>query len=225
MKKSFFFAILVALLLGASVSFPGQQPDKLRVSIIGAYPPVSIYSIPDGSGYPLTMAFASGGMIDDGTVSLRLTFEPSGIPAVGVPAEDILLVLGGDAYHLCGDEGAVCGTGTTDSEGYIDLTGPIAGGGHSDPSGEGARVEVETRYLGRKYMAVSKPFPLYMNSPDINGDGVVSLIDVTMFASDKGQFDNEGLYSYRSDFNWDGVIDQTDVDMLGDAYGRACVAE
>jgi len=225
MKRSLFIILCSSLLLSASVSFPGQQPDQLRVSIIGAYPPVSIYSVPDGSGYPLTMALTYGGTIVDGTVSVRLTFEPSGVPAVGVPAEDILLVPGGNAYHLCGEEGAVCGTGVTDSEGYIDLTGPIAGGGHSDPSGQGARVEVETRYLTRKYHAVSRFFPLYMNSPDIDGDGVVDLADVTDFASDKYQFDYEGVYSYRSDFNWDGAIDQSDVEMLGAAYGSACIAE
>ena len=135
-----------------------------------------------------------------------------------------MLVPGGNAYHLCGADGAVCGAGTTDNEGIIELTGPIAGGGYAEP-GDGARVEVDTRYLNRRYKATSAPFPLYMNSADINGDGVVDILDVVTMAGDKAKLYDEGVYSYRSDLNWDGEIDQTDADMLGDAYGRACVAE
>ena len=224
MKKFLSFATLLTPLLVASFCLAkGEGKTPMRVDVVSSPEPVSIYCVPDGSGNPLTTAFTYGGNVVDGTVWVRLSI--GNLRVADVPAEDILLVPGGDAYHLCGEEGAVCGTGTTDADGEMALTGPIAGGGHADPSGEGARIVVDTRVLNRRYQATSEPFPLYMNSSDITADGVVDILDVVALAEDQAKLYDEGIYSYRSDLNWDGEIDQIDADMLGDAYGGACSPE
>jgi len=212
------------LILVSSVAFAGKKPGSNSMNIdvdYGFMEPVSIFSAPDGSGYPLTRAFTFGGTEIDASITVTLT-TTGGLPMSGVPAEDILLVLGGNFYHLCGEDGAVCGIGVTDGDGVMILDGPIVGGGYSDPDGTPAHIEVSTYFLGRILSAVSQSIPLYMNSPDINGDGTVNLLDVTLLAGDRDKFDRLGKYNYRSDFNWDGVIDDIDSDMLSESWSASC---
>lgn len=53
---------------------------------------------------------------------------------------------------------------------------------------------------------------------DINGDGVIDLTDLSMFATDWG---NTGILNYAlSDMNGDGIIDLTDFSILAKAYGN-----
>jgi len=53
-----------------------------------------------------------------------------------------------------------------------------------------------------------------VNSPDIDGDGVVDVGDVVMFAQDYF-----GAYAYRSDLRCDGHIDLSDVARMAAAVG------
>ena len=55
MKNFLFFIFTLAPLLGASVAFPAQQPDKLLMRVLP--PTISIYFVPDGSGNPVNAAF------------------------------------------------------------------------------------------------------------------------------------------------------------------------
>lgn len=50
---------------------------------------------------------------------------------------------------------------------------------------------------------------------DLNGDGVVNLTDVVMFASDYYL----GTNPPRSDFNGDGIINLTDIVLLAQSLG------
>ncbi len=53
---------------------------------------------------------------------------------------------------------------------------------------------------------------------DINGDGIVDLTDLSMFATD---WENTGALNYSlSDMNGDGIIDLTDFSILAKAYGN-----
>lgn len=53
---------------------------------------------------------------------------------------------------------------------------------------------------------------------DMNGDGVIDLTDLSMFATD---FENTGTLNYAlSDMNGDGIIDLTDFSILAKAYGN-----
>jgi hypothetical protein len=53
---------------------------------------------------------------------------------------------------------------------------------------------------------------------DINGDGVVDLTDLSMFATD---YENTGTLNYAlSDMDGDGLVDLTDFSILAKAYGN-----
>jgi hypothetical protein len=56
------------------------------------------------------------------------------------------------------------------------------------------------------------------NSPDLNADGAVNLLDVPVFAGDL----NGGLDPFRSDFNVDGAVNLLDVVKLAEGLGTSC---
>ncbi|MDX2472329.1 MAG: hypothetical protein QNL91_01345 [Candidatus Krumholzibacteria bacterium] len=56
------------------------------------------------------------------------------------------------------------------------------------------------------------------NSPDINGDGVVNLTDVPLFAGDF----HGGAYDFRSDFHYDGIVNLSDVVHMAQGLGSSC---
>ena len=47
---------------------------------------------------------------------------------------------------------------------------------------------------------------MLVNSPDLNGDLLVNLADLSLFAQDYF-----GPYNYRSDLRWDGDLDLGDL--------------
>ena len=55
------------------------------------------------------------------------------------------------------------------------------------------------------------------NSPDINADLTVNLIDLSLFSSDYF-----GSYSFRSDFFWDGEINLIDLASMALFFGDTC---
>jgi len=59
---------------------------------------------------------------------------------------------------------------------------------------------------------------IYFLSPDINGDGTVSLADNTLFT----QLYNSGSYHKQIDFAYDGVIGLGDLTVFATAYGESC---
>lgn len=93
---------------------------------------------------------------------------------------------------------------------------PIYGGGHSEIDGSGNPAE-GCVLLWAPSECGSIPLEIYFNSPDINGDLVVDLLDQSLFAQDFF-----GLYNYRSDFNFDGKIDLFDLGVLSQAIGGQC---
>lgn len=81
---------------------------------------------------------------------------------------------------------------------------------------------VDTYYVNAQMLGTSSVIPLYMNSADINGDGTVDLLDVTILSRDQDMLEKANIYNYRSDFNWDGAIDETDTPMMSAAWGGHC---
>jgi hypothetical protein len=64
---------------------------------------------------------------------------------------------------------------------------------------------------------IPTPLNVSYNSPDINGDLVVNLSDVALFANDF--FTG---YNYRSDYNYDQIINLTDLALFASAIGSTC---
>ena len=175
----------------------------------------SVFSVPDGSGRPLTEAYAWDGVsgseseIVDATLRVRLTDPNTGVSLSNFPREDIRLIAPG----VSGCEGGVPADADTDVNGETTFVLPLRAGGNTGAGG----LEIAVRDVPS--LTVVGASDLRMNSPDINGDLVVDLADVGTFAADFG-----GAYAYRSDFVWDGVIDLRDIGALAPTLGVACAS-
>ncbi len=175
----------------------------------GAFP--VLFHVPDGSGASFTQARAAGGLTVDATITLHL-HDGAGNPIVGLPATDMWL-----------EREDAAGTGNL----AVCVDGTIADG----PSGlDGvARWQEPLRVGGwstsRTLVVVcGAPLPSSLglairhNSPDLNGDLVVDLSDVPLFATD---FQN-GSNAFRSDLHYDGAVNLSDIPRLSGALGKGC---
>ena len=175
---------------------------------------VSLLVLPDGSGLSLSEAMLFGGTTLDATIEFRLITE-FGEYVAGYPFEDIWLE---------DDQGALQGytysfmraDANTDANGVARFSRAGTGGG-------AAVGDIRVIVSGTPATPYGSggtphpPLPLRTNSPDINGDGKVDLVDVPLFA---GDFYN--AYDYRSDFVWDGQINLSDVVQLAAGLGHNC---
>jgi hypothetical protein len=167
--------------------------------------PVSMYTLPGGTGNSFSEAQLFGGSPVD------VSIEIEGLPR-DVPYYDFCLetTLGGlvpcPMYGACADHGS-------GGIGRITFANAPAGGGTTDESaGERARV----LYIGEPLPLAT--YNIQFNSPDINGDGIVNLSDLSYFASD--YFDLQ--YKYRSDFYWDGWVNLTDIPLMAMGLSSNC---
>ena len=98
---------------------------------------------------------------------------------------------------------------STDVNGYTEFKNPPFAGGYSYGQ---TRVVVNGNGL-------SNTVDVSFNSPDLNGDGVVNLIDLQAFTAD--YFDG-GLYHYRSDLFFDSIVNLIDLPEMSQYYGSIC---
>ncbi len=126
----------------------------------------------------------------------NLWCEPEG-PAVGIS----LPYLTGRTRspHLVFAEPAGQVTGPTDADGMTAVALPLRGGGH----GTAADFELSAPDVTCE---LNLDRGLMFNSPDLNGDLLVNLSDVVLFARDFS-----GPYNYRSDLYWDGEVNLDDL--------------
>ena len=109
-----------------------------------------------------------------------------------------------DDLFLCSN-GTIADHGLA-SPGVAMFSGVPSFGGHSDV----------VTVFGDGFEAV-ETVPIVVNSTDINGDGSVNMLDVSVFAGDYN-----GTYHYRSDFNLDGILNLIDVSRMGMDNGVSC---
>ena len=64
-------------------------------------------------------------------------------------------------------------------------------------------------------------FEIYVNSPDLDGDLVVDLVDAILFAQDYFAQNS----AYRSDFWWDGYLNLSDLVLMAQGYGTSCLPD
>lgn len=129
-----------------------------------------------------------------------------GIPLSGYPADEIRLEAFSGSVDFCGNAVA---DHATDGQGQTTFSGALAGGGWSQGD----------LYVTVGSMRQVPALPLAVNSPDINGDLRVDLIDVSEFAAD---FLDEA-YQFRSDFTHDGVENLADIGILAWHLGEGCL--
>jgi len=95
--------------------------------------------------------------------------------------------------------------GATDAGGMTAVILPLRGGG------QGTHWDFRLTAPGIN-CAQNLDIGLMVNSPDLDGDLLVNLADLTLFARDYF-----GPYNYRSDLYWDGAIGLSDISLFSHA--------
>jgi hypothetical protein len=168
--------------------------------------PVTVMVLPDGTGTPLTAARLPWGEATDATITIYVR-DQNNTPVPLFPREDMWLDTADGGLVFC--QAGTIADANTDSEGTSTWTNPLFGGGSSQV---GCRVLINGEVL-----ANPPSFPLWFNSPDLNGDQAADLLDVVLFTGDFF-----GSYAHRSDFECDGRIDLLDLVALAQAMGSQC---
>lgn len=217
MTKRIFHAALLALAALAPAAALADWPPMFweEVSTAETAAPAGaqpvLFSVPDGSGAPFTQARVVGGQIVDATITLYLR-DPGGNPIVGVPAIDMWLekeiLAGSGSFPAC--PYGTTADGPTDADGIARWAMPLEAGGWST-----SRTLV---LVWGQSLATNTGLILRHNSPDLNGDLVVNLSDVPLFAADF----MSGTNAFRSDLHFDGQVNLSDIPRLAGAMGRGC---
>jgi hypothetical protein len=206
-RQTFLMVIWLLALAGVALAQSGI-PDLTNSEIWMAYDgpgTPSLMVIPNGSGLPFTEARLEDGTVVDATVFLKL-MDWGDYPIYMFPLEDMWLESLDGGMHSC--NGGTTADVHTDEEGITYWAQPLRAGGFSQAP-MGVFVNGDNLSL--------EGLPLSINSPDITGDGNVTLHDVSAFAQDL-----YGTYDFRSDLHRDGVINLSDVGRLVFGLQAAC---
>jgi hypothetical protein len=145
-------------------------------------------------------------------VSVTITVrDGNGLPIPAFPAQDIWLDDKGDAsINLC--QSGSTADAATDGDGHTTLSGVMAGGGWTQ---SGCAVYVSGVAITG---GDGNNLPIALNSPDINGDRVVELADISLFQADTLPPSN----AFRSDYTHDGVVDLGDISLFSSWIDDVC---
>ncbi len=206
-----FFLVLIVAMMSSTLSQAQIALPWVESITPGSTEEVSIFNVPGGFGRSFSQAVLYGGEFVDATILLRLV-DDWGVPIPGFPSEDIWLDAEVATAQAC--PGGFQAHSVTDMDGQTFFTETLSGGGWTEGP---VWIYLNGMRASDQYGVVHQPVPLRFNSADINGDGMVDLVDVAYFSSDF-----YGSYSYRSDFYWDGQLTLADVGLLAVGLGHSC---
>jgi hypothetical protein len=151
------------------------------------------------------------------TITVQVVSDQCDTPP-SFPPEDIYVLGCDNAWTtLCVPVyAAVDADGPTDENGITTISGAIRAGGF----GTGLWVMVRGQAATGECFCGAEPIclPLSVVSPDINGDLVVDLTDLGLFANAWPPLP----YSAPSDLNGDGVIDIIDFSLFAQHFLHGC---
>lgn len=199
-KRLFSLVLIAGLILGLAGLAMAGVPDP-GASVV--YTSGGEATLTPGG---LAQSLASYGVIV--TVTVR---DGNGLPIPAFPAQDIWLDDNGSAdINLC--QSGSTADGQTDGDGFATISGVMAGGGNTQ-SGLSAYVSgVAISGGGGPSLSID------LNSPDINGDRIVDLGDISLFNADVQPPNN----AFRSDFTHDGIVDLGDVSLFSSWIDDVC---
>jgi hypothetical protein len=197
----------ITLIVGSASLAMAGVPDVTKCDAVRAG--VGTYVLmnsPNGIGNTFLQCKALGisGFLDGTiTVTVRDVFSA---PIANYPFEDITLssLDGGMAFCTGGNTADA----STDVDGVTQFQNPLNAGGFSTSA---SQVKINNQ-------ALSNTIALGYVSPDISGDGVVNLSDVSIFGADFYDVN----YQYRSDLFFDGDVNLSDLGDLAAHLGAAC---
>lgn len=166
----------------------------------------SLLVVPDGDGNPFTEAHDEEGNVVDATITLTI-LDGIGIPIQHFPFEDCWLESMDGGLVPC--IGGTIADYDTDIDGMTQWVNPLRAAGYSE-----APVQV---LINGEALTTNLGLPLRFNSPDINADGIVNLIDAAILTSD--YFSG---YTFRCDLSGDGVLNLVDVPLFARYIDAQC---
>lgn len=199
------------LILGVASFATAGVPDlgysEATMPNYGGTDAVSLFNLPNGGGSAFAAAQLADGTEVDATIQVTVR---DGNQAVipGFPGEDIWLASADGGMVAC--TGGTSADADTDADGVTQWVTPLAAGGSS-------MAVCHILISGDALTSPGSDMALHFNSADINGDRVVDLVDVGLFA---GPY--FGAYDYAVDFYHDGVIDLVDLGRFAVGNGAAC---
>ena len=135
--------------------------------------------------------------------------DPAGYPLPGFPFQDIWLDDAG-TYEISMCPNGCVADANTDENGRTTISRIPCGGG-STMSGLRAIVIGEP-------ITGTRPLDINVNSPDLNGDLVVNVLDLANLAMDYA----DPAYNFRSDMTCDGLENIADIGEFAMHYGELC---
>ncbi|MBD3222782.1 hypothetical protein GF314_16245 [bacterium] len=198
------FVVLATLTSGQGRDWEYYMWGAALAEVDPAAEPSCVFARPDGGGLPLTHAYAPGGAIVDATLTLSLVTS-DGDPLVGLPAEDVWLMSTGSGLAPCG--WGCLPDGPSDENGQMVWREPLLAGGHT--VGESLVIALAGTPMQRE-------FDITVKTPDQDGDRLVNLTDITIFAQALGS------YVESCDFNDDGTVNLSDLARFTGGIGRTC---
>jgi hypothetical protein len=224
--------VLVSMLAGSGLVLAQPVPPNSHATYASYPSPCSAVLVPNGSGQQLSACYSFGGNPCNATIIATLN-DAAGNPVPGWPAARIWLDTAFGLVAWC-PYNFPPGTWPgyvhiadmpTNAAGQTRFSNAYYGGGQSRPMG-GDVTHVWTMDAAGTPFRLSGTAPggppgsnldIYFNSPDIDANGVVNLVDVVIFAGDFF-----GPYMYRSDFYWDGNLNLSDLVWLAASMGATC---
>jgi len=206
-KTIFVFVFILLLVSGSLATTNVPDPCVSYATMPGVWnQTVALYSVPNGTG----SAFTEAQIFNQGTtVNASITLvvlDASGVPFPHFPAEDMWLESSDGGMVPC--VGGSMADSDTGVNGQTSFVSPMRAGGYSMSS---CVVMISGMAL------CQAPFDMYFNSADVNGDGVVNLIDLNLFATAL-HFN----FNFSVDFYCDGVLNLSDLGRFSVAIGGNC---
>lgn len=205
--------VCIATLGLAAFGYAGIPDLNNSQATTAATATVSVYNLPDGTGARLDYCQLADGSYTDATITVTLMDGQSPAqPVFLYPFEDIWLetTLGG--LKAC--PGGTVADASTNILGVTTFATELAAGGYSDPtSGEQCVVMINGGAL------VGSNLDILFNSPDLSGDGVVNLTDMTLLGP---SLQLGAPYSYAADLYYDGTVNLSDMVLFANGIGTSC---
>lgn len=200
------FAVFILVLpCLAQIGIPDLSHSLAFIAYDGPGTP-SLLVVPDGNGGLFTAAHDEEGNVVDATITLYM-LDVHENPIANYPFEDLWLESMDSGLEFC--NGGTNADHNTDSNGQTEWVNPLFAGGHSP----GPVLVI----INGAALDTNPGLPLKFISPDITGDLVVNLYDLSAFAED--YFSD---YHMRSDLYADGALNLSDVAVFVQNYLAQC---
>jgi hypothetical protein len=217
------FVVLPICILMVPGASRAACPPTAAATLVGwgsapAVPAVSVFTIPNGTGDPLSSCYGPGGVAVNAWIDVWVS---DGTPCIGWSQQNVQLNMTSMTWcpawmypappppqhrpNFADNDSAAPG-------GHMQFTAAYHGGGCTWTT----QVWLWDA-VGLLWVPIGPVLPIHFNSADMNANLVVDIADLASFAATYA-----GPYSYCADFVWDGVVNLSDLVKFAQAWRAAC---